>query len=191
MNLLIKLYLKDLNPYDILQILGALNSAIEDKETTKIQLVTNDSTFDFEGYDYLYTTETNTPKSINLKLSETDWDIILPIFRPSIAVHNFDSVIKKIYQESFSNLDGVLWFTDNLQKELATFAVIGREYYNNFGYIYNPIYTNYKFEDEFTEVLKINNKYKYQECVLFKMIPILSDDEKIFEFRKKLNFTVK
>lgn len=191
MNLLIKIYLKDLNPYDILQILGALNSAIEDKETTKIQLVTNDSTFDFEGYDYLYTTETNIPKSINNNLSDTNWDIILPIFRPSIAVHNFDSVIKKIYQESFSNLDGVLWFTDNIQKELATFAVIGREYYNNFGYIYNPIYTNSKFEDEFTEVLKINNKYKYQESVLFKIIPIQSDDEKIFEFRKKLNFTVK
>lgn len=190
MKLLIKIYLRDINPYDTMQILNALDSVIEDKDNTKIFVMSNESTFDFEKFEYLYSYETNIQKMINSNLENLDWDIVIPIFRPFIAIRNFDTIIKKIYNEKYPELDGVIWITDNIQKEVATFAVIGRRYYEKFGYIYNPIYNNKNFEEEFTEILKINNDYLFQDTKIFKIISIKSDDDKLFEFRKKLNFTL-
>jgi hypothetical protein len=189
MKLLIKIYIREMNPYDLLQILGALESVVCEKDNTKIVIMTNDSTFDFDHYEYYYSSDTNIQKMINYKLDELEWDIILPIFRPFIATRNFDSIIKKLYEEYFKNLDGVLWVNDNVQHEVATFPIIGRKYYEKFGYVFNSIYNKKNFEEEFTEILKLNKKYHYYDkTTMFKILPLKLDDDNIFDFRKKINF---
>jgi hypothetical protein len=191
MKLLIKIFIREMNPYDICQILGALNSVIEDKNNTKIILMTNDSTFDFEPYEYYYLPEYNIQKMINYKLDEFEWDIVLPLFRPIIATKNFDTLIKNLYKQKFENLDGVLWINDDIQSDLAILAIVGRRYYEKFGYIYNPVYFKKNFEEEFTEILKINKKYYYYDkTTIFKILPLKLDDDNIFDFRKKINFEI-
>ena len=186
MKLLIKKYLRDMNSYDLMQILDVLKSSINND--TKIIVMTNDSSFDFNPYEYYYSHETNIPIMINYKLNEIEWDIVMPIFRPFIATRGFDSIIMELYKEKFPNLDGVLWFNDNIQKDIATFPIIGRKYYEKYGYIFNEIYNKKNFEEEFTDILKLNEKYYYEEKVIFKILQLKHDDDNIYEMRKKVNF---
>lgn len=182
MKLLIKIYLDDINPYDLIQLLDMINSTISDKDNTKIYLMTNDSSFDFAPYDYFYSSETSIPKMINMNLDTIDWDIVLPIFNPVIAAKGFDS-ITKIYQNKFPNLDGVLLLNDQ-------HPIIGKKYYEKFGYVYNPVYKKKNFEEEFFDILKQSDNIYFYDKTYFKNLDLKSDDDKIYEMRKKFNFEV-
>lgn len=188
MKFLIKIYLDNINPYDIMQILDVINSNIINRNDTKIQLMTNDSSFDFKPYDYCYLKENTVPKMINHNLSENEWDIILPIIHASIINNGFDQKIINIYNSKFSDLNGVIWLNDNTQKTINTFPIIGRKYYENIGHIYNPVYYKKNYEEEFTEVMKMKNNYHYVDNTLIKMLTLKNDDDNIYELRKKFNF---
>ena len=80
-------------------------------------------------------------------------------------------VINSIRQKMikhFPDTDGVLWFFDGWRKDLNTLCIIGRKYYERFGYIYHPDYKSFWCDAEFTEVA---NKLKKQ--VLLLLVAIL------------------
>jgi hypothetical protein len=187
MKLLIKVYFPNVNPYDLMTILEIVNNNITDKENTKICIMTDNPEFDFETYEYYYLNE-SIPKMINYKLSELKWDIIMPIIRPSITNRGFDSFIVKNYKEQYPNFDGVLWLNDNAQNEINTYPVIGRKYYEECSHIYNPIYHKTNFEKEFSDVMKIKNKYYFVNKVCIKPVAVKLDDDNIYELRQKINF---
>jgi hypothetical protein len=188
MNLLIKIFLPDLNNYDLLPIVDDLNRNIYDKETTKIYLMINNSDFIFGNYDYSYLNENNIPKMINYKLKELSWDIVLPIFKPCITtIKGFDSIIKNIYKKNFPDYSGIVWLNNDI-KEFDKYPVIGRRYYNRIGYIYNPVYNEKNFVKELTESSKFINKSYCVDDILFKTINMKSDDDNIYDLRKKYNF---
>lgn len=187
MNLLIKIYLDDINPYDLSQLLDVLNKNIVQKASTKIYLMSNDLSFEFENYNFTYLNKISIPQMINYKLNELDWDIVLPIIRPCITTYGFDSKIKSTYSENFTDLDGCLWLNDGEQNDIIKYPVVGRNYYNRFGYLYNPAYNKKYFEEEFTDVLKLN-KFYVVDKVLIKTLILKSDDDNIYELRKKFNF---
>ena len=180
MKLLIKIYLENLNPYDLVQLLDAISNSISDKENTKIYLMTNDPNFDFEPYEYCYLPENSITKMINHNLDVLDWDIVFPIYKPCILAKNFDH-ITSVYKDKFPELDGVLLLND-------IHPIIGRKYYENFGYVYNPIYKRKNFEEEFITVLKQSNKIQFYDKFYFKMLDLKLDDDNIYEMRKKFNF---
>lgn len=186
MKLLIKIYLDDINPYDLTQLIDIINNNITEKTNTKIQIMSNDFDFDFENYDYTCLTKTSIPQMINYKLNYLEWDIILPIIRPCIVTPNFDFIIKKLYKNNFSDLNGVLL----LNGVSNNYYVVGREYYNKFGFLYNPAYNKKNYEEEFLDILKINNKSIFIDKVIIKTLILKSDDDKIYELRKKLNFGI-
>jgi hypothetical protein len=179
MKLLLKIYWNDINPYDLMQILDVINSKITDKESVKIYLMTNDITFDFEPYEFFYSSETSIPKMINMNLDIIDWDIVIPIYKPSV-IAGFDKIIKR-YSELFPNLDGVLLLND-------TYPVIGKKYYEKFKYVYNPVYKYKHFDDEFMEVAKKLNKLNFLDNIPLKILDLKSDDNNIYEMRQRLNF---
>ena len=166
MKILIKIYSNDKT------ILEDFNSKISNKFKTVVELTDVNLTV---------------PKSLN-DIQNLDWDIIIPIYKPFVPVQNFNEKIKEIYKEKFPDLDGVIWLNDGEQKDICTIPVIGKNYYKEFNYIYNPSYNKYNFEKEFTDIIKLKNKYYFVEDVLFKKKEIITDDDKIYEFRKKLNF---
>lgn len=183
MKLLIKTYFENINSYNIMNILDLLNSNMKDSHIC----ITSNIDFNFEPYKYYYFNDTSIPNMINYKLSELHWDILLPIYKPIVSLPNFDIDIKNIYNQYFPNLDGVLWLNDGVQKEINTLPIIGRKYYDKFGYIYNPIYKT-NFEKEFTDVSNILNKSKFIDKIYLKELNIKSDDDNIYELRKKFNF---
>ena len=179
MKLLLKIYWNNINPYDLLQILDVINSKITDKENIKIYLMTNELTFDFEPYEYFYSSETSIPKMINMNLDIIDWDIVLPIYKIAV-VANLDKVVNR-YSELFPDLDGVLLLND-------AHPVIGRKYYEKFGYVYNPVYKYKHFDDEFMKVFRKLEKFNFLDGVPFKLLELKSDDDNIYEMRERLNF---
>lgn len=187
MKLLIKLYLEDTNTHDITQILNAINYSISDKVNTTVYLMTTDKSFRTTLCETLFISSVRVPEIINYRLSNLEWDIVLPITIPILLSRNFDVNIKDTYKEKFPNLDGVLFINDGLNKD-NKIPIIGRKYYNDFGYVYNPSYGKKNYKEEFSEVLNINNKYHTHDIDLFKNLDIKSDDDQIYNLRKDMNF---
>lgn len=80
----------------------------------------------------------------------------------------YDEVIRLRMQETFPDLDGVLWFNDgHAEDRLNTLVCMGRVYYERFNYIYNPIYKSFFCDNEFTDVANRLKKQKYfPECII-------------------------
>lgn len=84
-------------------------------------------------------------------------------------VKGFDNIIREKMLEEFPDTDGVLWFNDGYRgNELNTLCILGRAYYERFGYIYHPAYKSLWCDNEFTQVSKALNKQTYIDQVIIK-----------------------
>ena len=98
-----------------------------------------------------------------------DWDIILVTsddMEP--IVQNYDVAIVQKMIEYFPDYDGVLNFSDgNAGPTLNTYPIIGKKYYDRFGYVYAPCYKSIWCDTELTMVSKILRREKiFNQCIL-------------------------
>jgi hypothetical protein len=140
-----------------------------------------------------------------------DWDIVLLASDDMIPqVQDYDDIIIQAMQQHFPDTDGALWFndgTDATKKGLNTLSILGRKYYERFGYIYHPDYKSYFCDNEHTEVAQQLGKLQYIDQVIIKHEhPVWGGnfdkndklykqndkhwkhDKALFEKRKKVNF---
>lgn len=69
----------------------------------------------------------------------------------------------------FPDTDGVLFHNDGfLGDKLNTMCILGRKYYDRFGYIYHPEYKSFWCDNEFQEVAQGLDLQQYYPDVLFK-----------------------
>lgn len=189
MKLLIKMYLEDINTNDITQILNAIKYGISEKSDTEIYLMTTDSKFKTSLCKTIFLSSVKIPEIINYSLDQLKWDIVLPITKPIILSRNFDVKLKTMYKNKFKNLEGVLWFNDgDKQGDINTYPIIGRKYFERFGYVYNPAYRKKNYDKEFSEVLKLNKKYYFYNNDIFKVLNLTPEDDNIYNLRKGINF---
>lgn len=135
-----------------------------------------------------------------------DWDILITMSDDMLFIqHGFDLTIINDFN-SFRSLDLLLHYPD--QKAwfaMCTMAIMGREYYNRDGYIYNPVYKSLFCDNEQMEVAKMRGRYKYIKKRLFnhnnpmhglaekdalhlKTLADFKEDKATFELRKSINF---
>lgn len=136
-----------------------------------------------------------------------EWDIVLLASDDMIPmVNGYDNIIRNDMVENFKDLDGVLWYNDGHQQDkLNTLSILGKKYYERFGYIYYPEYKSGYCDNEFTKVSKILNKVKYfdrviiehqhpdwgygnQDIIHSNNFKNLNFDRNLFETREKKNF---
>jgi hypothetical protein len=68
-----------------------------------------------------------------------------------------------------ADLDRVLFFNDGyLGRKLNTMCIMGRKYYERFGYIYHPSYQSLWCDNEFMIVADKLDKQDYFDLCLFK-----------------------
>lgn len=183
----------------------------DDEEMNKVEVLDR-----IREYKYMHITHSrhankiiacNDMALIN-KINDYKWDIVICCSDDMMPiVDGFDNVIRAIMRDYFPDTDGVLWFNDGFQrKRLNTLPIIGRNYYDRFGYIYYWGYKNIYCDAEFTEVSKILNKCVYFDDIIIKHehpetnSSIVWDetykrgekynegDRILFEARKKKNF---
>jgi hypothetical protein len=100
----------------------------------------------------------------------SDWDILLLASDDMIPqVRDYDQIIINKMVEKYSDTDGVLWFNDGYQgNKLNTLCILGKKYYNRFGYIYFPEYKSTWCDNEFMSVANILGKQTYFDEVIIK-----------------------
>jgi hypothetical protein len=98
-----------------------------------------------------------------------DWDILLLASDDMIPViQDYDLYISKNMASQFPDTNGMLWFNDGFRQDLMTLVVMGRKYYENFGYIFNPIYETMCCDNELMAVGQNSNRIKYYQTVIIE-----------------------
>lgn len=115
------------------------------------------------------------------------WDILVLASDDMICMQKgWDTIIKETMDAYYPDTDGALWFWDgdhNTRRNgLCTMNIMGRKYYDRFGYIYHPSYSSLWCDNEFTDVGLRLGKLKFFDQVLFKHVhfsntPGLKPDE--------------
>lgn len=101
--------------------------------------------------------------AINRNIPKDGWDIIIDISDDFIFTHpEFDMIIRQ-----HCGPNDVVHFPEKHVDRIIIMAVMDNEYYNKFGYIYNPVYKSLFCDDELTAVAKANGSYKYVDIPLF------------------------
>ena len=97
------------------------------------------------------------------------WDIVLLISDDMIPlVNGYDKRISDDMVKYFPDLDGALWYYDGHNKITATQTIMGRKYYERFGYLYHPIYKTLECDREYTIVGQRLEKLKFFEDVIIE-----------------------
>lgn len=93
------------------------------------------------------------------------WDILLNISDDQVPVYQgYDDVIRRFMPD---HLDASLWFNDGAQDRINTQEIIGRNYYNRLGYIYNPCYKSFYCDNEATFVARnLRKQIKNARCLI-------------------------
>ena len=108
-------------------------------------------------------------EAINNNLEGKIFDILLLASDDMVPeIQGYDAAIKAAMGVWAPDTDGVLWFDDGFQhRNLNTLVVMGKKYYDRFGYIYHPDYQSLYCDLEFTQVSKKLNKVVYiNECII-------------------------
>ena len=108
--------------------------------------------------------------AVNADVPVEGFDIILLASDDMIPVtKGYDRIIKDRMKEYFSDTDGILWFNDGYKGDkLNTLCILGKKYYDRFGYIYHPDYVSCWADNEFTEVGNLLKKQVYLNAVIIK-----------------------
>ena len=189
MKLLVKIFLENLNKYDLDQIVNIVKMTKSNKDT-EVHIVTDNIYLGENIFCYNLNTK-SIPEIINYRIDKSRWDILLLITKPSLTVSGFDNLITETYKNIFPNLDGVLSLnngTKHHNDNTIEFPVIGRNYYNKFNYIYNPSYYRKNYDLEFYEIVKQKEKLHFIEDVYLKPVLLKCEDDNIYDMRIKYNF---
>lgn len=108
-------------------------------------------------------------EAINADVPNTDWDILVLVSDDMIPeVEGFDQIIRSDMMKEYPDTDGVLWYFDGWRKDLNTLCILGRKYYDRFGYIYHPDYKSFWCDMEFTEVANALGKQTYIDTTIIR-----------------------
>lgn len=137
----------------------------------------------------------------------SDWDIILLASDDMIPqIKGFDKIINTLMSTTYPDTDGILFFNDGFQQDkLNTLCILGKKYYQRFGYIYQPEYKSTWCDNEFMKVGNILKKQTYfpmtiikhehpdwgygkHDVIHNKNFKDLDFDRNLYYFREKNNF---
>jgi len=180
MKLLIKFPTRN-RPDKFLHVLDMYVRNLDDKTTSIIVSADNDDesmTNDFikeviSQYDNVklcFSDNKSKIEAINADIENIDFDIVLLASDDMVPkIKGYDTIIKNKMIEHYPDTDGVLWFNDGYQKNnLNTLCILGKKYYDRFGYIYNPEYKSVWCDNEFMDVANILEKQTYFDEIIIE-----------------------
>jgi hypothetical protein len=109
-------------------------------------------------------------EAVNADLKDEEFDIVLLASDDMLPiVKGYDTLIKSRMSEIYPDTDGVLWFNDGYQGDrLNTLSILGKKYYDRFGYIYHPEYKSVWCDNEFMAVSRILDKVTYFDTTIIR-----------------------
>lgn len=120
---------------------------------------------------WFYGQSTSKISAINADMDRGwEFDILLLASDDMIPVKpGYDDTIVKDMIAHFPNFDGVIHYNDGIRGDkLNTLCILGKKYFDNFGYIYHPSYISVFADNEFTEVSYALGKARYIDRVIIQ-----------------------
>jgi hypothetical protein len=78
------------------------------------------------------------------------------------TVQGFDDIIREDMKKFFPDGDGVLSYPDGYAPpDLCTMSIMGKKYFDRFGYVYHPAYNSLWCDNEFSQIAIDSGKYQY------------------------------
>lgn len=100
---------------------------------------------------------------------EAGWDIIVLMSDDMIPqVEGWDEIIRQAMTKYYSDTDGCVWFPDGYQDRICTLVIMGKKYFDRFGYLYHSDYNSLFCDNEQTLVAQKLNKMEYINFCIFK-----------------------
>ena len=98
------------------------------------------------------------------------YDILILVSDDMIpVVKGYDTIIRDSMRSHYPDTDGVLFFNDGHQgQKFNPLCILGRKYYERFGYIYHPSYKSLWCDNEFTDVANQLGKQTYFDRVIIR-----------------------
>jgi hypothetical protein len=125
----------------------------------------------FKNIKVVYGTSDSKIHAVNRDIELiNDWDIVLLASDDMTPkVKGYDNIIRNKMKEFYSDTDGILWFNDgHMGNKLNTLCILGKKYYDRFGYIYHPEYKSVWSDNEFMLVGNLLGKQTYFEQVIIE-----------------------
>jgi hypothetical protein len=125
----------------------------------------------FKNVKVIYGTSNSKIHAVNRDIELiNDWDIVLLASDDMTPkVKGYDNIIRNKMKEFYSDTDGILWFNDgHMGNKLNTLCILGKKYYDRFGYIYHPEYKSVWSDNEFMLVGNLLGKQTYFEQVIIE-----------------------
>ena len=125
----------------------------------------------FKNIKVVYGTSNSKIHAVNRDIElVNDWDIVLLASDDMTPkVKGYDNIIRNKMKELYSDTDGILWFNDgHMGNKLNTLCILGKKYYDRFGYIYHPEYKSVWSDNEFMLVGNILGNQTYFEQVIIE-----------------------
>lgn len=101
--------------------------------------------------------------AVNRSMPDYDWDIIVNMSDDMrFNLYGFDQCIRIDMNAHFPNFDGLLHYPDQDAKDwLATMYIAGKNFYNKFGFIYDPQFKSLWCDNLVMKTAQHMGKYKY------------------------------
>jgi hypothetical protein len=131
----------------------------------------NDIFNTFKNITVVYGKSNSKIHAINRDIELIDeWDIVLLASDDMTPkVKGYDNIIRNKMKEHYPDTDGILWFNDGHQgNKLNTLSILGRKYFDRFGYIYHPEYKSVWSDNEFMTVGNLLGKQTYFDEVIIE-----------------------
>jgi len=127
----------------------------------------------FKSYDNVevcYGNSKTKIQAVNADMKGRDFDICLLASDDMIPERvGYDLEIIDQMKVNYPDYDGVIWFSDGYQKQkLNTLIVLGKRYYDRFGYLYHPDYVSFYCDNEFMQVAFALGKQTYVDDVIIR-----------------------
>jgi hypothetical protein len=127
----------------------------------------------YTNCEFCWGVSKNKIDAINRDMEGRKFDILINMSDDMVwKVNGFDNLIREAMLQHHADLDGVLHFNDGTQAgdHLMTMSIMGKAWYDRFGYIYHPDYTSLWCDNEATEVASRLGKRVYFTEVLFNHV---------------------
>ena len=147
--------------------LVTLDNDDEDMKLSEVEEILNT----FKNVKVIYGDSTSKIHAVNRDIEMiNDWDIFLLASDDMIPkVKGYDNIIRNKMKEFYPDTDGILWFNDGHQENrLNTLCILGKKYYDRFGYIYYPEYKSVWCDNEFMMVGDLLGKQTYFDEVIIE-----------------------
>lgn len=120
-----------------------------------------------------YGQSNNKVHAINRDMDKAgEWDILITMSDDMKFIsEGFDAHIVSSMQKYFPDGDGCLCYWDGgreTSNQFMTMSIMGRKYYERFGYIYHPDYISVHCDNEATDVAKMLGKFQPMDIQLFQ-----------------------